>query len=96
MIGATLFVKEALHRPPAEASGEESILQDLENDVLDLHPSQPQIDIGKRARLLLVDDSRDMREYLERLLSRRYDVDSASNGHALGAGTAHEGGSCGT
>ena len=79
-IGAAPFVEEAVRWLPGESSGEEAFLQDLENDALDSRPGQPQIDVGKRPRVLLVDDSRDMREYVERLLSLRYDVISASNG----------------
>jgi len=79
-IGAAPFVQEALRWLPGESSGEEAFLKNLENDALDLRPDQPQIEIGKRARVLLVDDNRDMREYVERLLSRRYDVISAGNG----------------
>jgi PAS domain S-box-containing protein len=79
-IGAAPFVQEALRWLPGESSGE-AFLKDLENDSLDLSPGQPEIEVGKRARVLLVDDNRDMREYVERLLSRRYDVISVSNGN---------------
>jgi PAS domain S-box-containing protein len=78
-IGAAPFVQEALRWLPGESSGE-AFLKDLENDALNLGPDQPEIEVGKRARVLLVDDNRDMREYVERLLSRRYDVISTSNG----------------
>ncbi len=37
---------------------------------------------GPRARIVLADDNADMREYISRLLSQRYDVESVSNGAA--------------
>jgi PAS domain S-box-containing protein len=80
-IGAAPFVQEALRWLPGESGGEEAFLNNLQNNAIDLRPGQPEIEIEKRARVLLVDDNRDMREYVERLLSRRYDVVSASNGN---------------
>ncbi|HTB96929.1 MAG TPA: ATP-binding protein [Terracidiphilus sp.] len=79
-IGAAPFVQEALRWLPGGSSGEEAFLKNLESDALDSHPGQPQVEIGKRASVLLVDDNRDMREYVDRLLRRRFDVISASNG----------------
>jgi PAS domain S-box-containing protein len=81
MIGAAPFVQEALRWLPGESGGEEAFLKNLQNEALDLPSGQPEIEVEKRARVLLVDDNRDMREYVERLLSRRYDVVSASNGN---------------
>ena len=31
--------------------------------------------------MLLADDNRDMREYVQRLLARKYDVTAAADGH---------------
>ena len=88
--GAAPFVQEALRWLPGESNGEEAFIKNLENDGLALHPGQPEIEAGKRARVLLVDDNRDMREYVERLLSRRYYVTSVSDGNdALVAVRAH-------
>jgi PAS domain S-box-containing protein len=79
-IGAAPFVQEALRWLPGESGEDESFLKDLENYDLALTARQTEIEAGKRARVLLVEDNRDMREYVVRLLSRRYDVASASNG----------------
>ncbi len=89
-IGAAPFVQEALRWLPGESGREEEFLKDLENTGLDSRPGGPETGDGKRARVLLVDDNRDMREYLERLLGRRYDVISASSGdEGLAAARAH-------
>ena len=80
-LGAAPFVQEALRWLPGGSSEEEGFLKDLEKDALDSHPGQSQLETGKRASVLLVDDNRDMREYVERLLQRRYNVVSASNGN---------------
>ena len=64
-IGAAPFVQEALRWLPVESSGEEAFPKELENDDLDLRSGQPET--RKLARVLLVDDNRDMREYVERL-----------------------------
>lgn len=79
-IGAAPFVQEALRWLPGESSSEEPLLRDLANEDLGLGTDQPQISQEERARVLLVDDNRDMREYVERLLSRRYQVTAAGDG----------------
>jgi PAS domain S-box-containing protein len=87
-IGAAPFVQEALRWLPRESGEEEAFLKNLEE--YDLHLPPGPAESGERARILLVDDNRDMREYVERLLNRRYDVDSASTGEeALAAIRAH-------
>ena len=74
--GRRAFVQEALSWLPAEDIAEHSASQaDLEAaDAL----GAPLAD-GK-ARVLLVDDNRDMRDYLRRLLSPRFEVVVATNG----------------
>lgn len=87
-IGAAPFVQEALRWLPGEPSSEETILKNLHED--DLRTDDAAAGNELRARILLVDDNRDMREYVERLLRRRYDVVSMASGNeALAAAQAH-------
>ena len=79
-IAAVPFVQEALRWLPKEAGREEAFLDNQQANALDSHVIQPQTETGEHARVLLVDDNRDMREYVERLLRRRYDVVSVSDG----------------
>lgn len=89
-LGAVPFVQEALRWLPGESVGEEAFLKNVEKVDLDSNPPQIEAGGGSRARVLLVDDNRDMREYVERLLRRRYDVVAASNGEeGLAAALAH-------
>ena len=77
-LGAAPYVQEALRWLPGEPSAEEPLVKDLayeEMGVL-LEPS----DAGKRARILLADDNRDMREYVQRLLSRKFSVTAVADG----------------
>lgn len=74
---AKQFVEEASHWLPE--------IQD-DNELELLHDNTlPHADIVKdqqKARILIVDDNVDMRHYLMRLLTPRYQVESASNGKA--------------
>jgi PAS domain S-box-containing protein len=79
-LGAAPFVQEALRWLPGGAGGEEPLVKDLANENLGLLVAQPELPEGKKARVLLADDNRDMREYVERLLGRRYEVTSVSDG----------------
>ena len=84
------FVQEALRWLPSESRGEEALLKDIADENLGLLVGQEPALSGKRAHILLADDNRDMREYVERLLSRRYDVTSVSDGdEALAAAFEH-------
>jgi len=80
VVGAAPYVQEALRWLPDGSGEEETFLKNLEDDPLDSDADQSTLLPEMRASVLLVDDNRDMREYLERLLKRRYRVISASNG----------------
>jgi hypothetical protein len=77
-LAAQPFVEEALRwlpdAPVAEAEGGRLLLDDVP-EPRD-HPAR----IGRRALVLLADDNADMRDYVRRLLSQRYDVRSAGDG----------------
>ncbi|HEX3987641.1 MAG TPA: ATP-binding protein [Acidobacteriaceae bacterium] len=79
-LGAAPYVQEALRWLPGSLPGEEEMLKDPGNDDLgplldpDHSPGAP------AARVLLADDNRDMREYVQRLLSRRYRVTAVADG----------------
>ncbi len=71
--GASSFVEEALRWVGGEPAGTEPA---LEQDT-----QRVEFDHGDRgARILLVDDSADMRDYIKRLLSPHYSVETASDG----------------
>jgi len=79
-MGAAPYVQEALRWLPG-AQGEEQLIKDLANESLaELLTETRTAPAGERARVLLADDNRDMREYVQRLLGRRYDVVAVSNG----------------
>ncbi len=85
-MGAAPFVQEALRWLPG-AHGEEQLIKDLANESLtELLSDQRVAAAGKRPRVLLADDNRDMREYVQRLLGRRYDVVAVSDGEEAFAG----------
>jgi signal transduction histidine kinase len=73
--GAVPFVEEALRWLPAD---------DLTHDPVLMATPLPSPRAGSepRARVLVADDNADMREYVGRLLSTRYDVESAPDGAA--------------
>lgn len=79
-IGAAPFVQEALRWLPGESSAEEPLSKDFSVDGWDRETRGDESGGVKTARVLLVDDNRDMREYVARLLSRRYQVTSAADG----------------
>jgi PAS domain S-box-containing protein len=79
-LGAAPYVQEALRWLPGGAADEEQMVKDLANEdlaALLLDPRPPGEDQG---RVLLVDDNRDMREYVQRLLGRKYWVTAAADG----------------
>ena len=84
------FIQEAIRWVPGESAIEQIFAEGLaieggENDV-----GQQSSAIERRGRVLLVEDNRDMREYVERLLRRRYEVALAANGEeALASALAH-------
>jgi PAS domain S-box-containing protein len=78
--GALPYVREALQWLPSFQTSAKPSLEDSPNQDLTVllaeHDAQP----GETGRVLLVDDNRDMREYLERLLSKNYEVISFEDG----------------
>lgn len=89
-IAAAPYVQEALRWLPGESTSEEAFLKILESDDAGSPLGPHHAAAGQRGRVLLVDDNRDMREYVERLLSRHYDVVAACDGNeGLAAVRAH-------
>ena len=74
-ITAGAFVQEALTWLPGGHSHELPANLDMESVA-----SIDEGTAGPAARVLLVDDNRDMRDYVQRLLSRRFEVITAVNG----------------
>ncbi|HEV8494671.1 MAG TPA: ATP-binding protein, partial [Candidatus Angelobacter sp.] len=71
------FVQEALSWLPGHPVDDTASREDLEAaDTL----SAPLLVTSSKPRVLLVDDNRDMREYVQRLLSSRFEVTTAENG----------------
>ena len=67
-LGATPYVEEALRWLPSETSADHA-------------PHRPSA-TGTTARILVADDNADMRDYLSRLLSARFQVESVGDGTA--------------
>ena len=76
--GANPFVQEALRWLPDEPASSVEELP-LEADLLPV-PCPPIFANAPRRRVLIADDNADMRHYLSRLLSERYDVVAAADG----------------
>jgi signal transduction histidine kinase len=79
-LGAAPYVQEALRWLPGGPSGEEQIVKDLANEDLAPLLDQKTPATEDRAHVLLVDDNRDMREYVQRLLGRKYNVTAVTDG----------------
>lgn len=77
--GSAAFVQETLRWLPAGAPPAETAEDALGAQEFPLSPSAEEGSVA-RPRILLADDNRDMQEYLQRLLSRRFDVIAASDG----------------
>jgi signal transduction histidine kinase/DNA-binding response OmpR family regulator len=89
-LGAAPFVQEALRWLPGGPSGEEQLVKDLANEDLAQLLDQKQTAGADRPNVLLADDNRDMREYVQRLLGRKYNVTSVEDGvEAMAAALAH-------
>jgi signal transduction histidine kinase len=80
-IGVQPFIEEALRWLPDTAADGEQVIQD--NSAGEETEGEP----AERPRILLVDDSADMRDYLRCLLGDRYDVRVAGDGEAALAAT---------
>jgi len=79
-LGAAPYVQEALRWLPGGATGEEQLVKDLANEDLALLLDQKPPGLADRATILLADDNRDMREYVQRLLGRKYKVTAVEDG----------------
>ncbi|HEX3662821.1 MAG TPA: ATP-binding protein [Acidobacteriaceae bacterium] len=79
-LGAAPYVQEALRWLPGGHSGEEELLKDLANEDSGPFLDPPPTAGAPRARVLLADDNRDMREYIQRLLGRHYQVTTVADG----------------
>jgi PAS domain S-box-containing protein len=77
--GALPYVQEALQWIPSMAAGS-GFLRDSANQDLTVLFEDQEIKPTKLARVFLVDDNRDIREYIERLLARNYEVTSLEDG----------------
>jgi PAS domain S-box-containing protein len=71
------FVQEALSWLPGDQGADTASREDME--VADAMSAPLSQTVG-RPRVLLVDDNRDMREYVQRLLSSRFEVTTVKNG----------------
>jgi PAS domain S-box-containing protein len=76
-IGAKAFVEEALRW----TSGDSDLLSQSDTFKNELAPL-PVFPAGPRLKVLVADDNSDMRDYVTRLLSSRYDVVSVADGEA--------------
>jgi signal transduction histidine kinase/CheY-like chemotaxis protein len=89
-LGAAPYVQEALRWLPGGATGEEQLVEDLANEDLAPLLDQKQPALADGARVLIADDNRDMREYVKRLLGRKYKVTAVEDGEeAMAAALAH-------
>ncbi len=79
-VGAKPFVEEALRwLPETAAVGAE--ISSLQDELLPV-PCPPMSQAAVRPRVLVADDNSDMRQYLARLLSELYEVETAPDGQA--------------
>jgi len=79
-VGAKPFLEEALRWLPDSADGVEEIFS-VHDELLPV-PCPPVSEGVARARVLIADDNSDMRQYLARLLSEQYEVETVPDGQA--------------
>jgi signal transduction histidine kinase len=79
-VGAKPFVEEALRWLPDSAAGSNEIFS-VQDELLPV-PCPPVSDTAVRPRVFVADDNSDMRQYLDRLLSEQYDVETVADGQA--------------
>ena len=80
VLGVSPFVEEALRWLPDESQDEHD--DAVQDDLLSDLPRSPDDIARSRPRILVVDDNADMRQYVARLLSERYEVEAAADGQA--------------
>jgi signal transduction histidine kinase len=79
--GAEPFVEEVLRWLPDESNGIEEGLAPSDVMPMPFRPSSHER-VHKHPRILVADDNADMRQYIARLLSERYDVTVVADGEA--------------
>lgn len=78
--GTAAFVQEALSWLPDSDSSSKLLTDTIDSFGLDAAENGSAPAPGRRFRVLLADDNRDMRDYVTELLSSRFDVTAAENG----------------
>ncbi|MGC2618854.1 MAG: ATP-binding protein [Acidobacteriaceae bacterium] len=83
-LGAAPFVQEALRWLPDGEQGEAQMAKEMASTdlTLDADFAADGLATGRRGRVLLADDNRDMREYVQRLLGRQFRVTAVADGEA--------------
>ena len=79
-VGAKPFVEEALRWLPDSANRGDEIFS-VHDELLPV-PCPPVSQAAVRPRVLIADDNSDMRQYLARLLSEQYEVETVADGQA--------------
>ncbi|MEH2132671.1 MAG: ATP-binding protein [Nostoc sp.] len=78
-LGATPYLEEAVRWLPSEGSGEWEVGN---REMASSSPTPYSLLPTPSARILLADDNADMRDYVRRLLSQQYEVESVADGLA--------------
>ncbi|MCE5278744.1 MAG: response regulator [Planctomycetaceae bacterium] len=82
-VGAAPFVEEALRWLPQAAPVEEAAVPPSHHELMPVPCPWGDGDVGDgRARIIVADDNADMRHYLARMLSERYNVKAVPDGQA--------------
>ncbi len=79
-VGAKPFVEEALRWLPDSTATSDEIFS-VQDELLPV-PCPPVSETAVRPRVLVADDNSDMRQYLSRLLSEQYEVETVADGEA--------------
>jgi signal transduction histidine kinase len=82
--GAAPYVEEALRWLPGAEGNPEALAAELPThyEALPVPAQRASHDEGGQPRVLVVDDNADMRQYIERLLAERYQVQALGDGEA--------------
>lgn len=78
-VGASPYVEEALRWLIQENESTQALISHLGREI-NFAPTYAHVPPSASNRILLVDDNADMRDYLKRLLSERWQVEAAANG----------------